>query len=211
MQVDELALIDPGQDGPSWTWTGPGFPPEACEEVRQDCARQLLRLQRQFCLSNDPVHALTAMTLCQIYRAVLPPWVEAIVARLAWAVIMAPDAIKGRRIRQAHWIRFMAVNDHLRRQLEAGVKKPNKRLAYREVSAALRGQVGRGDWTRVEASYLMVVKAIRRGEADRFALGTPNNRYSVDGYITSLSEADRSVLDALNNRYSLDGHGTPST
>src|SRR5262245_11891370 len=102
MHVDELNSVDPGQDGPAWTWTG--GPPEAFERHRQQCARELLHLQRQFCLSGDPVHAINAMTWCQIYHVVLPPWAETVIARLAWAVVMAPVAIQGRRGRQVHWI-----------------------------------------------------------------------------------------------------------
>jgi hypothetical protein len=183
MWVDEIPLRDPGQDGPAWTWTGPGFPPEVAERERQKFARRMLGLQKQFCLSNDPVHALTATTWCQLYRVVQPPWVEATISRLAWSAIMAPIAIKGRRIRQTHWIRYCAVSDHLRQQSEAGVKKPNKSEAYREVSAALRGQPGRGDRKRIEASYLMVAKAAQRGEVDRFALGALDNRYQSDGLV----------------------------
>src|SRR5262245_9578632 len=60
--VDEIALLDPGQDGPAWMWTGPGFPPEVAEYERRKFAERLLGLQKQFCLTGDPVHALTVMT-----------------------------------------------------------------------------------------------------------------------------------------------------
>jgi hypothetical protein len=181
MQVQELPLSDPGQDGPAWTWTGvPGLSPELAEHERRKFAGRMLHLQRQFCLSGDPIHALTAMTWCQLYRAVLPPWVERTVAQMAWAMIMAPTIVRGRRIRRVHWIRFAAVSEQLRRQREAGMKKLNKRLAFREASVALRGQLGRGAWSRVQDSYRKVVQAIKRGEIDRFAVGALDNRYPSD-------------------------------
>ena len=93
---------------------------------------------------------------------------------------MAPTIIQGRRRRQIHWLRFSAVNDHLRRQRSVGVKRLSKAKAYREVSFALRGQLGRGDSKRIEASYLMVLKAIHRGEVSRFALGVLDNRYRLN-------------------------------
>jgi hypothetical protein len=180
MWVDEIPLADPGQDGPVWTWTGPGFPREVAEHERRRFAQRLLKLQRQFCLTGDPAHALTAMTWCQVYRTHLPPWAESVIARLAWSATMAPTVIRGRRIRQVHWVRFAAVNSHLRQQREAGAKRLNKARAYREISVALRGQLGRGTKPRIEASYLKVAAAIRRGEVDRFALGVFDNRYPTD-------------------------------
>jgi hypothetical protein len=180
MWVDEIWSMDPGQDGPVWTWTGPGFPPEVAEQERQRFAQRLLGLQRRFCLTADPVHALTVWTHCQLYHAPSPPWAESTIARLAWSAIMAPTVIRGRRLRQTHWIRFVAVNNHLRQQRAAGVNRLNKALAYREVSTALRGQPGRGHWARIQESYLKVVEAIQRGEVDRFALGVLDNRYPTD-------------------------------
>jgi hypothetical protein len=180
MRVEEIALLDPGQDGPPWLWTGPGFPPEEGARIRHKCARTLLNLQRQHCMSDDPIHALTAWTWAQLYHVPAPPWVEVTVAQLAWAAIMAPTVIRGRRRRQVHWLRFAAVNDHLRRQRDAGVKRLSKAKAYRDVSLALRGQPGRGDRKRIEASYLLVANAIRRGEVNRFALGVLDNRYRHD-------------------------------
>jgi hypothetical protein len=178
MRVDEIPLADPGQDGPPWLWTGPGFPPEEAVLIQQKCAQRLLSLQRKFCLSGDPIHALTAQTWCQLYRVPLPPWAEVVIGQLAWSAIMAPVAVRGRKIRQVHWVRYIAVDDHLWEQrVTEGVNRPNKRRAYREVSEALRGQIGRGAWTRIEASYLKVAKAIRRGEVDRFAVGRLDNRY----------------------------------
>jgi hypothetical protein len=140
----------------------------------------MLHLQRQFCLSGDPIHALTAMTWCQIYRAVLPPWVERTVAQLTWAMIMAPTAVRGRRLRHVHWVRFAAVNEHLKQQHAAGVKKLNRRLAFRAASNALRGQLGRGHWARIQESYGKVVQALKRGEIDRFRLGILDNRFPAD-------------------------------
>jgi len=180
MWVDEIPLPDPGQDGPAWIWTGPGFPPEVAASERRKFAQRLLRLQKQFCLTGDPVHALTTLTWCQLYRTVLPPWAEATISRLAWSAVMAPTVIRGRRLRQVHWIRFAAVNDHLRQQREAGVKRLNQELAYREVSIALRGRPGRGAPSRIAASYLKVAAAVRRGEVDQFALGALDNRYPTD-------------------------------
>jgi hypothetical protein len=180
MWVDEIPLMDPGQDGPVWTWIGPGFPPEVAELERRRFAQRLLKLQRQFCLTGDPAHALTAMTWCQLYHIHSPPWVESTIARLAWSAVMAPTVIRGRRLRQVHWIRFAAVNSHLRQQQEAGVKRLNKVRAYREVSLALRGQPGRGSPPRITASYLKVAAAIRRGEVDRFALSVLDNRHPTD-------------------------------
>jgi hypothetical protein len=177
MWVDEIPLLDPGQDGPAWTWTGPGFPPEVAASERRKFAQRLLRLQKQFCLTGDPIHAITTRTWCQLYHTFLPPWAEATVSRLAWSAIMAPTVVRGRRLRQVHWIRFAAVNDHLRQQR---AKRPNRALAYREVSAALRGQPGRGAPSRIGASYLKVAQAIRRGEVDQFALGRLDNRYPTD-------------------------------
>src|SRR5215831_17032481 len=138
MQVEEIALADPGQDGPAWTWTGPGFPAQGGERIRQEAAQRLLDLQRKFYVSGDPVHALTAWTWSQLYRTWAPPWVEVTVTQLAWSAIMAPVTIRGRRRRQVHWVRYAAVRDHLLRQLAAGAKKSNKRRAYRDVSKALR-------------------------------------------------------------------------
>jgi hypothetical protein len=151
MWVDEIWLLDPGQDGPVWTWTGPGFPPELAERERRRFAQRLLKLQKQFCLSGDPVHALTVQTHCQLNHTHPPPWAESVLARLAWSAIMAPTVVRGRRLRQGHWIRFAAVDNHLRRQRKAGAKRPNRALAYREVSAALRGQPGRGAPSRIAA------------------------------------------------------------
>jgi hypothetical protein len=175
MQVDEISLTDPGQDGPPWLWVG--CPPEQADQIRQKCARTLLGLQRRFCLSGDEIHALTVQTHCQLYRISLPPWAEVVIGRLGWSAVMAKGAIRGRRIRQVHWIRYAAVNDHLRLQREKGAKRPNKRLAFREMSKALRGQLGRGSWQSIGASYDKVVGAIRRGEVDRFSLGVLDNRY----------------------------------
>jgi hypothetical protein len=180
MWVDEIPLMDPGQDGPVWTWTGPGFPPEVADQLRQRFAQRLLKLQKQFCLSGDPVHALTVQTHCQLNHTHSPPWAESVLVRLAWSAIMAPTAIRGRRVRQVHWIRFAAVNEHVRQQREAGAKRMNRALAYREVSAALRGQPGRGAPSRIAASYLKVMAAIRRGEVNRYALGALDNRYQTD-------------------------------
>jgi hypothetical protein len=180
MWVDEIPLPDPGQDGPAWTWTGPGFPPEVAANERRKFAERMLRLQRQFCLSGDPVHALTAMTWCQLYRAVLPPWVECTVAQLAWAMLMAPTVVRGRRLRRTHWVRFAAVNEQLQQQRAAGATKLNRRQAFREAAIALRGQLGRGHWARIQESYGKVVQAIKRGEVDQFAVGTLDNRYPTD-------------------------------
>jgi hypothetical protein len=179
MQVEEIPLRDPGQDGPAWIWSGPGFPAAEAEQIHRKFAARMLRLQKQFCVSGDPVHALIAMTTCQTHHVVLPPWVERTVAQLAWVTIMAPTTVRGRRLRRTHWIRFVAVNEHLRQQRAAGVERPNKRRAFREVSVALRGQLGRGTWARIQFSYNKVCKAVKRGEADQFALGVLDNRYSI--------------------------------
>jgi hypothetical protein len=48
------------------------------------------------------------------------------------------------------------------------------------VSIALRGQLGRGDKKRIEASYEMIEKAVKRGEVSKFALGILDNRYPID-------------------------------
>ena len=50
------------------------------------------------------------------------------------------------------------------------------------MSKALRGQLGRGDWARIEASYHLVEKAIRRGEVSQFAVGVLDNRYRVTAF-----------------------------
>src|SRR5262249_28330434 len=172
MWVDELYLEDPGQDGPAWTWTKAGFSPEEAEHMRRKFAQDLLKLQKQFCLSGDPVFASRVKTLCLIYHTHEPPWAECVLSRLAWSAMMAPTVIQGRRLRQTHWIRYAAVRDHIRQQREAGVKRVNRELAYREVSAALRGQPGRGAPSRIGASYLKVAAAVRRGEVDQYALGS---------------------------------------
>jgi hypothetical protein len=198
MRVEELALSDPGQDGPPWLWvdlrddTYSGHVDlRTGDQMRQKCARTLLGLQRKFCQSGDPIHALTAMTWCQLYRVMLPPWVESTVAQLAWSAIMAPTVIRGRRLRQTHWIRFAAVNDHLRKQQAAGRKRPNKKLAYDDVSAALRGQLAQASPPRIEASYRKVLNAIRRGEVNRFALGALDNRYAADVFGNMRKRAPR--------------------
>ena len=49
MQLEELVVQDPGQCVPSWLWTGPGFPAEAAERIRQDYARHMLDLQKRYC------------------------------------------------------------------------------------------------------------------------------------------------------------------
>jgi hypothetical protein len=178
MQVEEIALRDPGQDGPPWTWVGPGFPPEGGEHIRRECAEKLLGFQRRYCMSGDPIHALTAWTWSQLYHVPAPPWVEAIVGQLAWTVIMAPISIRGRRRRRTHWVRYAAVRDHLRQQQTAGAKRPSKQKAFREVSAALRGQVGRGSKEVIAKSYRAVDKAVRRrGGASQLALGALDRRY----------------------------------
>jgi hypothetical protein len=190
MWIDEIALMDPGQDGPAWTWTASGFPPEVADQERRKFAQRLLKLQKQFCLSGDPVHAWTVMTHCQLCHTHLPPWAESVIARLAWSAIMSPTIIRGRRLRQVHWIRFAAVNEHLRQQRAAGVKRPNRALAYREVSVALRGQPGRGAHSRIGASYLKVAAAVRRGEVDQYALGRLDNRYPTDTLGNKRSRPD---------------------
>jgi hypothetical protein len=180
MQVEELCVWDPGQDGPSWTWTGSGFPPEAAERIRQDYAQKMLALQKRYCLSGDAVHALSAATWAVLHHAMTPPWAEAVVGRLAWAtLIAAPTVIQGRRHRQTHWIRYAAVRDRLRWQRDAG-KRRNVKQACRDTSRALRGQPGRGEPKRIEASYHMVDQAVRRGEVDRYLLGPIDRRYRRD-------------------------------
>jgi hypothetical protein len=84
------------------------------------------------------------------------------------------------------------VNDQLRQQRAAGVKRVSKARAYREVSRALRGQLGRGDPKRIEASYLLVAKAIRRGEVSQSALGDLDNRYRLNVFGDERKPSPRS-------------------
>jgi hypothetical protein len=199
--VDEILLTDPGQEGPPWLWTGPGFPPGEAAQIRQKCARTLLDLQRRFCLSGDEIHALTAWTWSQLYRVPAPPWVEVVLSQLAWSAIKAPIAIRGRRIRLEHWIRYAAVTDHLRQQRKMGAKTPNKRLAYRDVSKALRGRLGRGAWKSIETSYIRVAKAVRSGKGGTYAHGVLDNRYDVDVLGHPLPEEYSHVTVVKRRRY----------
>ena len=179
MQLEELVVQDPGQCVPSWLWTGPGFPAEAAERIRQDYARHMLDLQKRYCLSGDAIHALSAATWAVLHHAMTPPWAEAVVGRLAWASLVAPTVIQGRRRRRTHWLRYSAVRDRLRWQRDAG-KKESVRQACRDASRALRGQPGRGEPKRIEASYHMVAQAVRRGEVSQYLLGPIDRRYRRD-------------------------------
>jgi hypothetical protein len=179
MQLEELVVQDPGQDGPAWLWVGPGFPPEAAERIRQDYARKMLDLQKRYCLSGDEVHALSAATWAVLHHAMTPPWVEAVIGRAAWATFLAPTVIQGRRYRQTHWIRYAAVRDRLRWQRDAG-KRQNVTQACEAVSKALRGRPGRGTRRQVEASFRKVDAACQRGEVNRYLLGPIDRRYRSD-------------------------------
>jgi hypothetical protein len=182
MQVEELYTWDPAEDGPMWSWIGGSvfsFSVEAAARVRQDYARHMLDLQKRYCLSGDAIHAIMAMSWATLHHAMIPPWAEAVVGRLAWATLIAPTVIQGRRRRQTHWIRYAAVRDHLRWQRDAG-KRRNVSQACRDASRALRGRPGRGEPKRIEASFLLVSKAVRRGEVSRYLLEPLDRRYRRD-------------------------------
>jgi hypothetical protein len=182
MRLEELCLIDPAQDGPCWAWTGPGFPPEEAEQIRQKYAREMLTLQKRFCLSGDEVHALRAQTLATLHHAPLPPWTEAVAGRLAWSALLGAQVVtRGRRHREMHWARYMAVLDHLRWQREAG-KKRNVRQAYRDAAKSLHGRLGGGNWKSVGRSYERLNKDARHNKLGRYILGPVDRRYRDDIY-----------------------------